>query len=118
MIIIVNFLFLLLFVCLFVCLSASQQLVWARSWSVGCGIYHCEELEDLDWEDEENEEDRENEEEEEDETLLFLVCDYGPGSVYTSSIACWEFWNKIMIQRHNFFFIIIVTLLWRVDFGW
>lgn len=40
------------------------QLVWARTYAVGCGALRCEELRGA---------------EEANENALFLVCDYGPG---------------------------------------
>lgn len=40
------------------------QLVWARSYALGCGTYRCQEIEGAD---------------ENNENALFLVCYYGPG---------------------------------------
>ena len=42
------------------------QLVWARTYAVGCGISRCAELEGA---------------EDANENALFLVCNYGPGYV-------------------------------------
>lgn len=42
------------------------QLVWARTYAVGCGVSRCAELEGA---------------ENANENALFLVCNYGPGYV-------------------------------------
>lgn len=44
--------------------SWHTQLVWARTYAVGCGVYRCAELEGA---------------EDANENALFLVCNYGPG---------------------------------------
>ena len=48
--------------CVFVCV----QMVWARTYALGCGAHRCAELEGA---------------EDANENALFLVCHYGPGSV-------------------------------------
>ena len=45
-------------------LFVTLQLVWARTYAVGCGAIRCEELRGA---------------EDANENALFLVCDYGPG---------------------------------------
>ena len=42
------------------------QMVWARTYAVGCGAYRCAELEGA---------------EDANENALFLVCYYGPGYI-------------------------------------
>ena len=42
----------------------SLQMVWARTYAVGCGAFRCAELEGA---------------EDANENALFLVCYYGPG---------------------------------------
>lgn len=44
------------------------QLMWARTYKIGCGAFRCEELRGF--------------EDIEDESALFVVCDYGPGGGY------------------------------------
>ena len=46
--------------------STPLQMVWARTYAVGCGAFRCAELEGA---------------EEANENALFLVCYYGPGLV-------------------------------------
>ena len=41
-----------------------MQLVWARTYALGCGAYRCQELEGA---------------EDNNENAVFLVCYYGPG---------------------------------------
>ena len=41
-----------------------SQLVWGRTYAVGCGAYKCQEMEGAD---------------DYNDNALFLVCSYGPG---------------------------------------
>lgn len=51
------------------------QLVWANTRRVGCGAYLCEEL--MDWED-----DNDNGDDDDEKSVLYVVCDYGPGGSF------------------------------------
>ena len=46
--------------------TVCMQMVWARTYAVGCGAFRCAELEGA---------------EDAYENALFLVCNYGPGFV-------------------------------------
>lgn len=56
----------------------SLQLIWANTFKVGCGRYHCEELRG--W-DEEDEQDDGNDND--DDSGHLFICYYGPGCVWT-----------------------------------